>query len=300
MEYILFAILASISSAANTIFNRISSNKVSVMLSAFLKSIFIVLACILISACFGHVPTLYKLTGEQWLWISIVGLLTCSNWIFYFAAIKKAHLEAFSPLEETSQLFFANVLFMIFTFNEVTNSGKPLNIVFFSIGLLFLIGAMAMVVFNKKINPSQKKIWIVYALISSLSLAITLLIVKLKLSSVPSDVIAYHQMTIVSVVTFILLLVKKEIGNFKQLKWQDYARFLLAAIFNTLLMIFRYKALSYENCIPSIVSVIITCEFVMVSIVTIIFFKAQNKKAMSLLITSIICGMALILVAGLV
>lgn len=300
MEYILFACLAMAASAANTIFNRISSNKVSVMLSAFLKSIFIVIATFLICACFGHVPTLYSLSGEQWLWIGIVGALTCFNWIFYFAAIKNAHLEAFSPFEETSQLFFSNILFMIFTFSEVTNGGNPLNIVFFSLGLAILLVALLMIILNKKINPSSKIIWIIYAAISSLALAATMLIVKLKLTDVPSDVIAYHQMTLVAVVTLVAVFIKKEYKSFKTLRWQDYARFFIAAVFNALLMIFRYRALSSANCIPSIVSVIITCEFVLVSIATIIFFKAQNKKAMSLLIVLIICGMTLLLLAGLI
>lgn len=300
MEYILFALLAMVASAANTIFNRLSSNKVSVMLSAFLKSIFIVVATFLICACLGHVPTLYSLTAEQWIWILVCGALTCFNWIFYFAAIKKSHLEAFSPFEETSQLFFSNLLFMIFTFSEVTNGGNTLNIVLFVIGLMILLSAIAMIVFNKKINPSTKVLWIVYAAISSLALAATMLVVKLKLSAVPSDVIAYHQMSVVSVVTFICVIVKKEIKSFSTLKWQDYLRFFIAAVFNALLMIFRYRALSYDNCIPSIVSVVITCEFVLVSIATIIFFKAQNKKAVSILMALIVCGMVLLLLAGLI
>lgn len=300
MEYILFACLAMVASAANTIFNRLSSNKVSVMLSAFLKSIFIVLAAFLICACLGHVPTLYSLSAEQWIWIAVVGVLTCFNWIFYFAAIKNSHLEAFSPFEETSQLFFSNVLFMIFTFSEVTNGGSPLNIILFSLGLVALVSALVTIILNKKINPSKKIIWIVYAAISSLALAATMLIVKLKLSDVPSDIITYHQMTIVTVVTFVGTIVNKELPSFKSLKWQDYARFFIAAVFNALLMIFRYRALSYDNCIPSIVSVIITCEFVLVSVATIIFFKANNKKAMSILISLIVTGMVLILIAGLI
>ena len=169
---------------------------------------------------------------------------------------------------------------------------------------IFVLQGMSLFVtlwcWYKIISVFQKKIWIVYALVSSLALALTMLIIKLKLSDVASDVIAYHQMTIVVVVTLFLLLVKKEAKEFKQLKWQDCARFLIAAVFNAGLMIFRYKALSYSDCIPTIISVIITCEFVLVSIVTILFFKAQNKKAMSLLISMVISGMAFVVMAGLI
>ncbi len=48
------------------------------------------------------------------------------------------------------------------------------------------------------------------------------------------------------------------------------------AVFNALMMVFRYRAFSYENSIPAIVNIIVGLDFVIVSIATIIFFKAKN------------------------
>lgn len=299
MEYILFAFLAMVASACNTIFNRLSANHVSTGLSAFLKSLFITLACFLICACLGHVPTLYSFSLKQWLFIGLNGLLTSANWIFYFAAIKRSHLEAFSPFEETAALFFGNILFLIPPFfNSVTNGGGWLNIVFYFAGLCFLGGAIVMLIFNKKINPSQKKLWIIYAIISALSLAATMFVVKWQLSDVASDKIAFHQMIIVLVVTLVLVLANREIKHIKELKWQDYLRFFIAALFNAALMVFRYRALNYANSIPSLVNIIISLEFVLVSLATIIFFKAKNKGWMLLLISLVVTGMVFNLLSG--
>lgn len=84
------------------------------------------------------------------------------------------------------------------------------------------------------------------------------------------------------------------------LKWKDYGKFVIAAVFNALLMVFRYKALSYANAIPSIVNVIISLDFVLVSIATVLFFKAKNKKELVILILIVVAGMTLNVVSGLV
>lgn len=299
MEYILFACLAMVSSACNTIFNRLSANNVSTGLSAFLKSLFITLACFLICLCLGHVPTLYNYSGEQWLWIAVTGLLTSSNWVFYFAAIKRSHLEAFSPFEETSVLLFGNIFFLIPPFfATVTNGGQTLNVILYFVGLAVLASALLMIIFNKKINPSKKKLWIIFGAISACSLAATMFIVKWKLSSIPSDSIAFQQMSIVLLVSFIFMLLNKEIGNFKTLHWQDYMRFFIAAIFNAALMVFRYKALNAVGSIPSVVNIIVSLEFVLVSLATVIFFKTKNKGQLLLLIGLVVTGMVLNLLSG--
>lgn len=291
MEYVWFALLASLCAALNTILNRVSSNKVSFILSSALKSGFMIIFCFLICMVLGHIKNLYALEPEQWLFVILTGALTTCNWLFYFLAIKHSHLESFSPYIESSTLFFSNTLFMIFMFSVVVNVNSGLSIFFYILGLVLMFGSLIYITFNKKINPKTSKMWIVYASISALALAITVLLVKLKLTMVDSDIIMFHQMSIVFVVSVILCFITKQKKEFKKLVWQDYARFLLGAIFNTGLTIFRYRALSYDNCNPALVSVIISLEFVAVSVATIIFFKEKNKLQMSLLIALVSAGM---------
>lgn len=300
MEYILFAFLALLSSASNTIFNRICANKIGTLVSAVLKAFFIVIACLIISACFGHFSQLYSLTKEQWLWISVLGLITCADWIFYFLAIKRAHLEAFAPFEAASVLFLSNLLFSIFMFSTVTKGGTPINTVLFFLGLVALIGAMLFAVLNKKINPSTKKMWVLYAFMSALAMGFTLIITKTKLQGIEPDVIAFHQMFIVFVVCTIIMFITKAYKELKVVKVKDYAKFFIAAIFNALLIFFRYKALLCEGSNPAIVNCVISFDFVLVSLATVLFFKANNKKELILLILMVTVGMVLNVISGMV
>ena len=300
MEYILFAFLALLASAANTVFNRISANKISTLLSAVLKSFFIVIACLIISACFGHLTQLYSLTKDQWMWVVILGLITVVDWIFYFLAIKRTHLEAFSPFIAAAVLFFSNLVFSIFMFSSVTKGGTPLNIALFFIGLGCLLVAMCFAVFNKKINPSAKRMWVLYGTLSAIAMAFTLLVVKTKLVEVPSDVIAYHQMFVVFVACGIMLLISKQRKEIISVKPIDYLKFFVAAIFNALLMVFRYKAFSYGNAVPSVINCIVSFDFVLVSFATVLFFKEKNKRELFILILMISAGMILNVISGLV
>jgi len=293
VTYILFAFLALISSVGNTIFNRISSNKISSVLSATIKSLFITIACVIICACFGHVPVLYSLSKEQWIWLGVLGLITIIDWIFYFLALKRSHLEAFSPFESSLILFLTNLLFVIFMIRTVTGGGSTLNVVFFFVGLAFLLAATLFAVLNKKINPTKKIAWVIFSIVSATALAFTLVIVKLKLSDVPSDVVAFHQMLVVFIGCAIGFCFSKNRSEIKTINWKTYLNFFISAIFNALLMVFRYMALSCEGANPSIISIITGLDFVFVSIATVLFFKANNKKQLTILILLVVVGMVL-------
>ena len=293
MTYIFFAILALVSSVGNTIFNRISSHKIGSVLSACIKSLFILIACFLICLCFGHIKELYSLSKTDWLWIVVVGAVTVIDWLFYFLALKRSHLEAFAPFEVSTILFMSNLLFSIFMINAVTNGGSTLNIILFYGGLLFLLGSMLFAVLNKKINPVAKFSWVLFSIISATALAFTLVLVKMKLSHIHSDVIAYHQMVIVFVVSAIMLIFSKDKHEIKGIKPKTYLNFFISAIFNAGLMVFRYKALASANANPSIINIIICLDFVFVSVATVLFFKANNKKQLTILIILVVTGMIL-------
>ena len=293
MTYILFAVLALFSSVGNTIFNRISSHKTGSLLSAAIKSLMITFACFIICLCFGHFGQLYSLSNTDWLWVGVLGLITLVDWLFYFLALKRAHLEAFSPFEVSTILFVSNLLFSFFMFGVVTNGGTVLNIIFFYSGLLVLLASMLYAVLNKKINPSIKYAWVLYSVISATALAFTFVIVKLRLSHVPSDIVAFHQMLTVSVVSAIAVLVTKARKQIKEVSAKTYLNFFISAIFNALLMVFRYMALASANANPSLINIIVCLDFVFVSIATVLFFKADNKKQLVVLIILVVTGMIL-------
>lgn len=293
MIWILFAILALFSSVGNTIFNRISSNKVGSILSACIKSLMITFACLIIVLCFGHIKELYSLNKYDWMWVGVLGLITIIDWLFYFLALKRSHLEAFAPFDVSAILFFSNLLFSIFMISVVTSGATPLKITFYYAGLALILVSMLYAVFNKKINPKAKKWWVLFSLISALALSFTFVIVKLKLSHIHSDVVAFHQMLVVFIVTAIAVIFSKEKHQIKEIGLKTYLNFFISAIFNAFLMVFRYMPLASANANPSIINIIVSLDFVFVSIATVLFFKANNKKQLLILIIFVVSGMIL-------
>lgn len=301
MNYLLFAVLALIASASNTVFNRISANKVGTLVSATIKAFFIVIAAFIITCCLGDFKNIATLNKSEWIWVIILGLITSIDWIFYFLSIKRAHLESFAPFEASAVLFFSNLLFMLFEFSAVTNKGSFLSTLLFYSGLGFLLGAMAFAALNKKINPKTKKIWILYATLTSLAMGFTVVVVKAKLGGVKSSVISFYQMVVVFVVCGVMTLVSGAFKEFKNIKLKDYGKFFIAAVFNALLMVLRYMALNSatERQVP-IVNCIIAFDFVLVSLGTVLFFKEKNKAELCVLILLVTCGMALNVIAQLI
>lgn len=292
MNYILFAIFALISSVGNTIFNRISSNKIGSVLSATIKSLMMTLACFLICLAFGHVKEIYVLNAEQWMWVVILGLITVVDWLFYFLALKRSHLEAFAPFEASAILFSSNLLFSIFMTDSATVGGSTRNIILVSLGLVFIFASMLYSAFNKKINPKGKLLWVLFSIISATALAFTLVVAtKIKQTGVESDVVAFHQMSVVFVVCLVMLFFSKDRKEIKTVNVKMYVNFLISAVFNALMMVFRYLALGQTNSNQSVVNIIVGLDFVFVSIATVLFFKADNKKQLLILILLVVAGM---------
>lgn len=300
MEYILFAFLALFASSGNTVFNKLGANKASAITNAVLKSLFMVIACFFICLARGHVLILYSLSAEQWLWLSLVGILMAVNWLFYFLAIKRSHLEAFAPFCSSGTLFFANTLFVIFTYSLVTNGGKPINVALYFIGLALLLAALIYIVINKKINPKAKALWVIFALVSVIAFAFVLLIVKTKLSDLPSDVVSFHQTFFLFGVMLLSSLFTKSIKEVVTIKWKVLLFIFIGAVFNALTVVLKYTAFSYSNSIPAIVNVIVGLDFIIVSLATVLFFKSKNKLQLLLIIILVSIGMILNTLAGLI
>ncbi len=92
-------------------------------------------------------------------------------------------------------------------------------------------------------------------------------------------------------------------GSMKEIikiRWIDHLFIFVGAVFNALMMVFRYNAFSYDNCIPAIVNVIIGLDFIIVSLGTVLFFKEKNKLSLLILIMMVAAGMTLNVLAGLI
>ena len=292
--YILFAAIALIGSIGNTIFNRISSEKIGEITSATIKSFMITIACFFICVAFGHFNEIFMINAKQFALIFLLGLVTVIDWLFYFLALKRSHLEAFAPFEASAILFFSNLFFSIFMTESATKGGSFRNILLVSGGLIFIFASMIYAVFNKKINPKKKLFWVLFSLISSCAVSGTLVFAtKIESTGIYSDVIAFYQMLFVFIVFTIMLLISKEKYVFKEIRPQTYFNLSIAAIFNAIMIVFRYIALAFKNSNQSVVNIVVGLDFVFVSIATVLFFKANNKKQLTILILLVITGMIL-------
>lgn len=300
MEYILFAVLAMVASGCNAIANKFASGKISTAVSSVVKSFFMIIACFVIVCCFGHLDSLYELTSKQWLYIILIGLFTSADWIFYFAAMKRSHIETFIPFYETAQLLFSDLFFLIFTFSLVTNANNVVSVILYCVGLGFLLSAMVIVGFSKKLNPQVNRKWIIFALLAAIAYASTLLVMKTQIVDIPSDIISFHQIVIVFIVSLVVMLVKREWLFFKSISWKGYLIFFIAALFNTGLMIFRYIALSYSNSNPAIINSIIGLQFVLVAVVSVFFKKSDDKLITLIVISLLTIGVVLNMISGVI
>lgn len=297
--WILFSVIACAFSVGNAILNKLCSQNVNSYLSATIKSLFMVVFTFVIVAIMGHIPDLVNLNGEEILFICIVGALTTINWICYFAAIKRSKLDVFAPFNETALLTISNALFAIFITTSVMNVSSWVSITLYIIGFLVLTGALVFILTSKKLNENINKKWLIFGFLSVIAYAVCLLLVKMKLSVVHSDVVSFWQMLIVFAACAIISIFAKGYKDLPKLKLIDWGKFAGCALCNAAFVISRYQAYSYNDGIPSITNIIISLAFVIVSLTAAFYLKKKEKKEIIIISSLVLVGMLLEFGAGL-
>jgi len=303
--YILFAIFALAVIVANTYFDKLVLRNSSWSFTAFFKAAFMFLIGFFIVAILGNVNKLYNFDWQYFVYFALIGAFVTVGWVFYYISLKKAEIEEFGTIHLPSLLLINNILSSFFFLGTFTNGNKVLNIVFYFLGIALLLASILFMFLNKKLALKTNWKILILILVSSLGIAVGVFFflktdIFEQIGTRPSlDIIFFHVMSVVTLVTLVICLIKRDIHKPLTKNYNLAIKHLINACLGSLVFIFGYRCAIEVGKVTTatgnlfvVVNTIICFEF-LVFICYKIFFKkdkpfADNIALMILLLSGVI------------
>ncbi|MGN0578709.1 MAG: EamA family transporter [Ruminiclostridium sp.] len=134
----------------------------------------------LMAAVSGGISDIGKIDGYSLLFLILSGIATGASWICYFKALSMADVNKVVPIDKSSSVL--TVILGILIFGEFGN--LPVKLV-----CTALIGAGVLLMIDKKPaeQKQEKRVWIVYAVLSAVFAALTSVLAKVGVNGVESN-----------------------------------------------------------------------------------------------------------------
>lgn len=291
--YILLAISCLVFFFLNVTCDKQGSKGISSYLAIALKGTICTVLSLAYVLFLGHGNLLFSFSSfKEGLLVFLFGSFQLINWIFYFKAIQKAKIEAFTSLNEITFLLTANIWTLFFNFNNTVNGTSPFSIIVYFLGLGMMAFAIYLISQNKGLNEGVDKKWIIIDIIGCIFGSL-FNVGCAFVSDLPNDVIIFYAMLIMCVGGFILVIIKKAYKEFKNIEASSYMYLVFAGVFNILTYLLRFRANTTEGANIAVINAIISSYFVFMTLFNAIIQKKKFPIIIWMVFVLMIGGMVL-------
>ncbi len=168
----------------------------------------------------GSAPTITSVSPKALIFLILSGFATGASWICYFKALSVGDVNKVVPIDKSSTVL--TVLLAIICFGETQNLAVKL----IATALLGL-GIFLMVEKKEKQEKTERKTWMLYAVLAAVFAAATSILAKVGISGVESNLGTAIRTGVVLVMAWVIVFIK---GKQTLLKTQDKKELLFIAL----------------------------------------------------------------------
>lgn len=139
--WIVFALLAALSAAIVTVLSKAGLKNIDSSLAFAIESVLIIIVSWTVVLVQKNTSQLSKVTGKEWWFLIIAGVVTALSSLFTFRALKMGDASSVNPLERLS-LVFAIIFAAVFLKEKITWQ--------IALGALLMVGGALMIALSKK------------------------------------------------------------------------------------------------------------------------------------------------------
>jgi len=276
MWWLLLAILASIFTSLTTILAKIGIKDVNSNFATAYRTLVVILCTIILCAIRGSFPYFESLTLYNYLFLILSGLMTGLSWICYYHALKLGDVNKVAPIDKCS-FILTSILFLIFFFDDTTNSGDALTIGMLVLSMVLMGCGTILMISPKDSKSSKSKLWLILAILSAVFAAFVSLFVKIGLQGIPSDVGTLIRTIVVFIFASHIVLVKKDYNGAKQISKKSWIFLTLSGIATGGAWLCEYFALNITGVNPVAVNAIGKFSILLTMLFSFIVLKEKMK-----------------------
>ncbi len=277
MVYIILSLLAAFFTSMTTILAKIGIKNVNSNFATFFRT-FIVIICSLI-LCFitNDLTKINTLTFNNYLFLVLSGLATGASWLCYYRALKLGNVNKVAPIDKSS-FILTSILFIIFFFDDTTNSGNPLTISMLIVSMALMFLGTLFMISKKEDTETKSSLWLVFAILSSVFASLVSLFVKIGLQGIPSNLGTLFRTIVVFIFSGAIVLVRKDYRGTKEISFKSWLFLILSGLATGGAWLSEYAALNIEGSSPIVVNSIGKLSILLTMFISFIFLKEKFDK----------------------
>lgn len=219
----------------------------------------------------GSAKGITQIDGKTMLFLILSGLATGASWLCYFHALQKGDVNKVVPIDKSSTIL--TILLALIFLGEGLSVGKAVAVV--------LIGAGTMLMITKKEgdqHESEKKDWLVYAVLSAVFASLTSILGKIGIEGVDSNLGTAIRTVVVLIMAWMMVGVTGKYHQIKETEKKELFFILLSGLATGASWLCYYRALQSG---PASVVVPIDKLSILVTILFswIVFHEKLSQKA---------------------
>lgn len=206
--WILYAAGSAFFAGITSILAKCGIKKTDSDVATAIRTIVVLLFSWIMVLITGSGSGITQIDGKTMLFLILSGLATGASWLCYFHALQVGDVNKVVPIDKSSTVL--TILLALIFLGEGLSVGKVVAVI--------LIGAGTMLMITKKEsekNQTQKKEWLIYAILSAVFASLTSILGKIGIAGVESNLGTAIRTTVVLLMAWIMVVVT---GKYHQIK----------------------------------------------------------------------------------
>ena len=211
MIWTVAAIMSAVFAGLTSILAKCGIKKTDSDLATAMRTAVVLVFAWIMVFIVGSQSTITQISGTSFVFLILSGLATGASWICYFKALSAGDINKVVPIDKSSTVL--TVLLAIICFGETSNL-----IVKLIATAILAAGILLMVERKQAEKKSERRSWMIYAILSAVFAAMTSILAKLGISGVESNLGTAIRTGVVLIMAWFIVLVK---GKQKQIRHTD-------------------------------------------------------------------------------
>ena len=220
MIWLVAAILSAVFAGLTSILAKCGIKKTDSDLATALRTIVVLAFSWIMVLVVGSVNTITTIEPNSLIFLILSGLATGASWICYFKALSVGDINKVVPIDKSSTIL--TVLLAIVCFGETSNLAVKLIAT-----AILAVGIFLMVEKKQADRKSERRSWMIYAILSAVFAALTSILAKFGISGVESNLGTAIRTGVVLVMAWIIVFAR---GKQKEIKYIDKKELLFIAL----------------------------------------------------------------------
>ena len=220
MIWLVAAILSAGFAGLTSILAKCGIKKTDSDLATALRTIVVLVFSWIMVLVVGSVNTITTIEPNSLIFLILSGLATGASWICYFKALSVGDINKVVPIDKSSTIL--TVLLAIVCFGETSNLAVKLIAT-----AILAVGIFLMVEKKQADRKSERRSWMIYAILSAVFAALTSVLAKVGISGVESNLGTAIRTGVVLVMAWVIVFAR---GKQKEIKYIDKKELLFIAL----------------------------------------------------------------------